>query len=212
MVFHSTRKEAAANQMASVFDMLRWCPHSGGLDKLPCPECVKNLWLRSKSLSNTLPTVANLGIEICETVEKIDSQVCAIAKHVALLIQSAVSVNRVFHSRCEKKMPISALNYNELYKVPRSAPLFGVNICVENGSGDCNGERSVDSRGSKSYLGSETVSYSNAAKTGELYPRRPLVCPRISFKNGDLGEGWNERCAKDYLHHPFHSAGLFKIQ
>lgn len=56
-----------------------------------------------------------------------------------------------------------------------------------------------------------TVSNSAAARSGELFPGRPLVRPRICFKNASSGEGWNTECSKSYRHRASHTPGLFAI-
>lgn len=56
------------------------------------------------------------------------------------------------------------------------------------------------------------ISYSEAARTGELYPGRPVIRPRVRFANGSGGDGWSEDCAKDYHHAASISPGLFTLQ
>lgn len=86
--------------------------------------------------------------------------------------------------------------------------------CGKDKSMPSDGRKSSDPVGVNHVLPTEclTVSKSEAAITGELYPGRPLCRPRILFKNGKDGEGWNERCEKDYRYHRSHSPGLFTVQ
>ena len=43
-----------------------------------------------------------------------------------------------------------------------------------------------------------SVTYSKAGISGELYPGRPLIRPRIIFPNEGLTTGSDEECSKDY--------------
>lgn len=56
-----------------------------------------------------------------------------------------------------------------------------------------------------------TLKGSEAAKSGEFYPGRPLVRKRVVFKS-KAGEGWREECAKHHRYSHTHSPGLFTVQ
>ncbi len=51
-----------------------------------------------------------------------------------------------------------------------------------------------------------------ATYTDELYPGRPQVRPRITFKNVSRGDDRGKECAKDCFHAPSHSPELFTLQ
>lgn len=55
-----------------------------------------------------------------------------------------------------------------------------------------------------------TVGNTEAALTGEIFPGRPLIRPRIVFKNTGEDE-WRDDCLKDYRYNRSHSPGLFTV-
>ena len=56
------------------------------------------------------------------------------------------------------------------------------------------------------------MSRSVAARTGELFPGRPLVRPRVKFCNALGTDEWSDECEKKYRHGASHSPGLFTLQ
>lgn len=51
----------------------------------------------------------------------------------------------------------------------------------------------------------------DARRTGELFPGRPIVRPRVKFENNRKEDG-NRSCSKKYRYSRAHSPGLFTVQ
>lgn len=54
------------------------------------------------------------------------------------------------------------------------------------------------------------IGASEAAKSGDIWPGRPLIRPTVTFKNKK--EDWKQECNKEYPNSSSHSPGLFTIQ
>lgn len=116
---------------------------------------------------------------------------------------------------------MSARNYTQLCRNPGTSLSFKAADGGENDSylphllgkaqpvGSANNDGELGSRDMVVSDEPSTVADSEAAKYAELYPGRPLLRPRIRFKNASSGEGWNEEFSKQYRFHASHSPGLF---
>lgn len=110
----------------------------------------------------------------------------------------------------KSKLPMSSRNYTHLHRTPSSVCMMTMNSqSVMNLMGE---QRARESRNPTGTSEPDTIANSEAAKCGELFPVRPLVRPRVRFKNASGGDLWNDDCSKQYRFHPSHTPGLFTIQ
>ena len=192
----------AADKMATAMDIFRQCEHIGRISELQvCECCTYSLATVASEVEIELPTTAMFVSSLCEA--RLSSRVAnyrEIAEIVSILLRSSITVRKAFSQRFYSKQTIAAQQYSNLFESPAEG------FIKEYGIGENTDREKRDESGLLA------VSASSAARTGELYPGRPLVRPRVRFNNGGCRDGWSDECTKSYRHGQNHSPGLFTLQ
>lgn len=182
----SEDRQNAAEKFYGLLDEFRWCTHVDAQSRCPCEKCTRSLHARSLQYRHLVPTAVNLAVALCYSrVMKGQAPVRIIVKHAVSLLRSAITVNKdLLRNRLFRRKTTLPFIYCPLQRRRHSAQSI----------------RNLKTVG-------VSVAKSSAAICGELYPGRPLVRPRITFKNSTMTEGFDDECSKDYRYHASHSPG-----
>ena len=181
------------------YNDFRWCSHLDANSVNPCEGCTRALSVRCVQHAPLVPTTVNLALALCDKqVQRSETRIRSITKLAVTLFRSAVSLKKEFSARFLTKQSLSAQNYTSLYSSPISTP-SALNEASEPQMAPHDATEL-------------TVANSTTALCGELYPGRPLVRPRILFKNNSYSEVFTDECSKYYRFHASHTPGLFTLQ
>lgn len=195
----------AAEKLTPRIDSTRLCNHKNRVTEnggqMLSVSCLKNLAAIRSEFENELPTTTMLIVDLVESgLAEIDIPIRVILEYVGSMLCSAVSVHRAFKTRFESKQTEAARLYSNLFESTSEDERLGYGI-----ESDTNSDKRDEN-------GLIADSKSNTARTGELYPGRPLVRTRVRFTNGNGQEVKSEECSKSYRHGHNHSPGLFTLQ
>lgn len=154
-----------------------------------CTACSFALGRGASKFEEIIPTVACLVMTVAEyEVSARSLQGKEFARNISIILKDSILVMDSFNDLFHRKQPQSAKSYSELYKTAGDQP------------------------NTPEHDGLIPISKSEAGKTGDLFPRRGLVRPRITFAAARGGSEKTDECSKDYRRAPSHSPGLFTVQ
>lgn len=190
-----SRKEniIAVNDMAVTLNKFADCRHGTSTTinyPRACSTCARILGKVSVGFDGVVTTATRFGMVLAEIeLSRRHAAGLSYAKHARKVLISALDMLSKINDLFDTAQAENAKSYSLLHKEAQN----------ENISDSAGNARRV------------SVSKSEAAKPGELYPGRWLVQPRVALKNSPSGSDDGEECSKNYRRAPSHSPGLFTV-
>ena len=161
-----------------------------------CRKCCFDLMGVANEVVDWIPSISSLLINLADThLNHPDDSLPSyeLAESVCVFINMALKVMELFNTKLAAKLPDCAKSYTEVYRTPNQGTISGSNgsnsplTMVEKPSALNNAAAAIQNREDEGCI---PILRSMASITGEIFPRRPLVCPRITFRND--GSCWND--------------------